>query len=116
MSFRDDVDALNARFLAASKRNDARGACADAYMDDAVLIAGPEPIRGLAAITTVIAESWKAGNVLKGMTTLIAEAEGNLGYSIGTVDSSGGQGIMLLVLKRAGGSGWKICAETYIAG
>ena len=33
MSFRDDVDALNARFLAASKRNDAPGACADAYVE-----------------------------------------------------------------------------------
>jgi ketosteroid isomerase-like protein len=80
MSFRDEVDGLNSRFLAASKRNDATGACADAYDDDAVFIAGPEPIRGRAAITTAIADAWKAGTVLNGMTTLVAEADGNMGY------------------------------------
>ena len=35
MSFRDDVDALNARFLAASKRDDATGACAVKRVDRA---------------------------------------------------------------------------------
>src|SRR5262245_46417639 len=115
MSFRDEVDALNARFLAASKRNDAEGACADAYVDDALLIAGPDPIRGRAAIAAAIGDSWKTGNVLRGMTTLVAEADGDMGYSIGTVDTSAGQGIMLLVLKKAAGRQWKICAEAYIA-
>ena len=115
MAFRNEVDALNDRFLAASKRNDAAGACADAYTDDAIFIAGPEPIRGRAAITAAIAESWRQGTVLKGMTTLTAEANENMGYAVGTVDSSAGQGIMLLVLKRDGGGSWKICAESYIA-
>ena len=36
MSFRDEVDALNTRFLATVKRHDAVGACADAYTEDAV--------------------------------------------------------------------------------
>jgi ketosteroid isomerase-like protein len=115
MSFRDEVDALNARFLAASERKDAVGACADAYTEDAVFIVGPEPIRGRAAITAAISQSREAGIVLKGMTTLIAEVDGNTGYTIGTVDTNVGPGIMLLVLRKAGGSPWKICAEAYIA-
>jgi len=84
MSFRDDVDALNERFLAASKRNDPVGACADAYTDDAVFVAGPEPIRGRTAITAAITDAWRSGNVLKGMTTLVAESHGDMGYTIGT--------------------------------
>ena len=115
MSFRNEVDALNDRFLAASKRNDAEGACADAYTNDAVFIAGPEPIHGRAAITAAIAEAWRQGAVLRGMTTIAAEASETMGYAVGTVDSSAGQGIMLLVLKRDGGGPWKICAESYIA-
>ena len=115
MSFRDEVDGLNARFLAASKRNDAAVACADAYQNDAILIAGPEPIRGRAAIREAIAGAWNAGTVLKGITTLAAEADGNIGYSIGTVDTNAGQGIMLLVLKRSDSGSWKITAEAYFA-
>ena len=115
MSFRDEVDGLNARFLAASNRNDAAIACADAYHNDAILIAGPEPIRGRAAITEAIAGSLNAGTVLKGITTLAAEADGNIGYSIGTVDTNTGQGLMLLVLKRGDSGSWKIAAEAYFA-
>jgi len=46
---------------------------------------------------------------------LSAEAEGNLGYAIETVESSAGAGIALLVLRRDGRGAWKVCAEAFIA-
>ena len=113
MSFRDEVDRFSLRFLAAMERNDAAGACADAYHEDAMLMAGPEPMRGRAAITAAIAGARKAGTVLKGITTLVAEADGNIGYTVATVDANTGQGIMLLALKRDGTGAWKISAEAY---
>lgn len=115
MSFRGEIDRLNAHFMAALDRNDAAGACADAYHDDAVLMAGPEPMRGRAAITAAIAGARKAGTVIKGITTLTAEADGNIGYTVATVDTNTGQGIMLLALKRDGTGPWKISAEAYFA-
>jgi ketosteroid isomerase-like protein len=115
MSFRDEVDGLNARFMAALERNDAAGACADAYHDDAMLMAGPEPLRGMTAITAAIAGARSAGTVIKGITTLTAEADGNIGYTVGTVDTNTGKGIMLLALKRDDAGAWKISAEAYFA-
>jgi len=114
MSFREEIDALNARFLSAVRRRDAAGACADAYTEDAVLLApGTEPVRGRAAITTAILGYWSAGFVPTGITTLSAEVDGSLGYAIETVESSSGAGIALLVVKREGGA-WKVCAEAFI--
>ena len=49
------------------------------------------------------------------MTTLVAEADGDIGYTIGTVETNTGQGIVLLALKRDDSGPWKISAEAYFA-
>jgi len=46
MSFREDVDALNTRFLEASQRRDAVGARAGLREGRGFLGAGTEPVRG----------------------------------------------------------------------
>ena len=49
------------------------------------------------------------------MATLVAEADGNIGYTVGTVDTNTGRGIMFLALKRDESDSWKISAEAYFA-
>jgi ketosteroid isomerase-like protein len=80
------------------------------------LAAGTEPVRGRAAITAAIAGYWDSGFVPLSITTLGAEADGNLGYAIETVEGSTGAGIALLVLKRDARGVWKVCAEAFIGG
>jgi len=104
MSIQEVVDALHTRFLEGFKRCDAIAATAD-YTEDAVfLAAGSEPVRGRAAIAAGLARLWESGFVEKGLTTLSAEADGNLGY----------MAFALLVLRRDQGK-WGICAEAFIA-
>jgi len=114
MSIREVVDALHTRFLEGFKRRDAIAATAG-YTEDAVfLAAGSEPVRGRAAIAAGFASLWESGFVEKGLTTLSAEADGNLGYAIEAVETSAGSGFTLLVLRRDWGK-WRICAEAFIA-
>jgi len=114
MSIREVVDALHTRFLEGFKRRDAIAATAG-YTEDAVfLAAGSEPVRGRAAIAAGLARLWESGVVEKGLTTLSAEADGNLGYAIEAVETSAGNGYALLVLRRERGK-WGICAEAFIA-
>ena len=72
-------------------------------------------VRGRAAITAAIAGARNAGTVIEGITTLTAEADGNIGYTVGTVNTNTGRGIMLLALKRDESGSWKISAEAYFA-
>ncbi len=112
MSFREEVDALHTRYLDAFKRRDAVGGAAG-YTEDAVYLIGGEPVRGRAAIAAAIADYWNSGVVEKGITTLTAEADGNLGYAIEAVETTAGNGVALLVLKRDGRGRWGICAEAF---
>jgi uncharacterized protein (TIGR02246 family) len=65
MSFREEVDALDARYLDAPKRRDAVGAAAG-YTEDAVyLAAGSEPVRGRAAIAAAFSDLWNTGVVME---------------------------------------------------
>jgi len=112
MSFREAVDRLHAQYLDAFRRRDAVGAAAG-YTEDAVYLTGGEPVRGRAAIAAAVAAYWKSGVVEKGLTTLSAEAEGNLGYVLETVETSAGKGTALLVLRRDGQGRWGICAEAF---
>jgi ketosteroid isomerase-like protein len=114
MSIREVVDALHTRFLEGFKRRDAIAATAD-YTEDAVfLAAGSEPVRGRAAIAAGLASLWESGFVEKSLTTLSADADGDLGYVIEAVETSAGSGFALLVLRRGRGK-WGICAEAFIA-
>lgn len=112
MAFREAVDALHAQYLDAFGRRDAVGAAAG-YTEDAVYLTGGEPVRGRAAIAAAVAAYWDSGVVEKGLTTLSAEAEGNLGYVLETVETSAGKGMALLVLRRDAQGRWGICAEAF---
>ena len=112
MSFREAVDRLHAQYLDAFRRRDAVGAAAG-YTEDAVYLTGGEPVRGRSAIAAAVAAYWDSGVVEKGLTTLSAEAEGNLGYVLETVETSAGKGMALLVLRRDGQGRWGICAEAF---
>jgi ketosteroid isomerase-like protein len=114
MSFRDEVEALDARYLDGCQRRDA-AAATGGYTEDAVYLAGgSEPARGRAATGAGLAALWSAGVVDRRITVLSAEAEGNLGYAIEEIETSVGKGFALLVLRRDGQGRWAICAEAFV--
>jgi uncharacterized protein (TIGR02246 family) len=113
MTFREAVEALDARYLDASKRHDATGAAAGFTEDGVYLEAGSEPVHGRAAIAAALAALWKSGIEDTGTTILKAEADGNFGYAIASVETSKGSGMCLRVLRRDRGR-WGICAEAFI--
>lgn len=114
MSFRDEVEALDGRYLDGCRRRDAVAATGG-YTEDAVYLAsGSEPARGPAATGAGLAALWDAGVVDKRITILKAEAAGNLGYAIEEIETSVGKGFALLVLRRDGQGRWAICAEAFV--
>lgn len=114
MTFRDEVGALDKRYLDGCKRRDA-GAATGGYAEDAVYLAsGSEPAHGRAATEAGLAALWKAGVVDERITVLRAETEGNLGYAIEEIETSVGKGFALLVLRRDAQGKWAICAEAFV--
>jgi ketosteroid isomerase-like protein len=97
----------------ASKRRDAIGAAAGFTEDGIYLEAGSEPVRGRAAIAATFAALWKSGVEDTGTTILKAEADGNLGYAVASVETNKGSSMCLRVLRRDRGR-WGICAEAFI--
>lgn len=115
MSFREDIDAMNAQFVADWRRHDA-AACAAVYTEDATYLAtGIDPAHGRAAIQATFSAAMEAGFELTRLTTASAETDGTLGYVVQTFESNAGGGTILLVFKRDGQGAWKVCAEAGIA-
>ncbi len=114
MAFRDEVEALLARYLAASARRDAAGAAA-VFTEDAVyLAAGSAPMRGRAAIAADFAAMFESGVADTSATIVSAEGEGDLGYAIQSVATGAGTAFSLLVYRRDGQGSWGICAEAFV--
>jgi len=102
MSFREDIDAMNAQFVADWEQHDA-AACAAVYTEDATSLAsGIDPAQGRAAIRATFAAAMEAGY-------------GTLGYVVQSFESNAGGGTILLVFRRDGQGAWKVCAEAGVA-
>ena len=115
MSFREDIDAMNAQFVADWEQHDA-AACAAVYTEDATYLAsGIDPAQGRAAIRATFAAAMEAGYELTRLTTTSAESDGALGYAVQSFESNAGGGTILLVFRRDGQGAWKVCAEAGVA-
>jgi len=115
MAFRDHVAALEARFLEAFGRGDAK-ACTDVYTEDAVyLVPGREPVCGRSAIEAVNAQDIASGLQITRLTAFRTEASGDLGYALETYSSSAGDGTAMLAYRRDAAGEWRICAEAFLA-
>lgn len=114
MAFRDDVAALEARFLEAYHRRDA-ASCAEVYTEDAVyMVPGKEPVRGRSAIEAATAEDITNGLQLTRLTAFYTEASGDLGYALETFGSSAGDGTAMLAYRRDESGKWRISAEAFL--
>jgi ketosteroid isomerase-like protein len=114
MTFRDDVEALEAQFLEAFGRGDAVAA-ADVYTDDAVyMVPSKEPARGRDAIVAVNAEDLASGLKITRLTAFRTESSGGLGYALETYSSSDGDGLAMLTYRRDARGAWRICAEALL--
>jgi len=114
MAFQDQVAALEARFLEAYQRGDA-AASVDVYTDDAVfLMPGRTAVRGRKAIEAVTAEDIASGLKISRMTAFRAEQAGDLGYVLETLDTSAGNFMTMLALRRDDSGTWRVCAEAIV--
>lgn len=114
MVFRDEVVALEGRFLVAYQRGDAT-ASAEVYTEDAVyLTAGKPPLRGRQAIEAVTAQDIASGLKIEQLTPFHTEASGDLGYVLETFSSSAGDGTTMLALRRGKDGVWRISAEAIL--
>lgn len=115
MAFRDEVIALEARFLEAYQRGDA-AASAGVYTDDAVyMVPGMAPVHGRGAIEAATARDIASGLKITRLTAFHTEASGDLGYALETYSSSAGDGTAMLTYRRDAGGAWRICAEAFLA-
>jgi len=109
--FRNEVDAISARFLGAFRRGDAR-ACSELYTEDAVLLFHRSPpIRGRVEIAAAFQVSIDAGTVINGLTTLHAEADSRIGYAIQSVHTNRGEGAVLVAMRCDEDGNWLVCSE-----
>jgi ketosteroid isomerase-like protein len=115
MSFRDEVQSQNEKFMAAYKRGDA-AACADDFCTDDIVFYAPgeKPRAGRSAMQVYFAENMKNGYQLNSLATVKAESNGPIGYAVVTYDGSEGTGTILMALKQDDRGGWKACAEMFI--
>lgn len=116
MSFREEVDAINARFHDAFNKRDAAGVAADYAEDCLWMFNSKEPVRGRAAIQKAYGESIAGGLKLKSLKTVHAEMKGQLGYSVLTYETNEGAGTSLGIYRRDKNGNLVICAESITTG
>jgi ketosteroid isomerase-like protein len=114
MDFRDQVAALEARYLDAYHRRDA-APCADVYTEDAIyLVPDQDPVRGRKAIAEATAREIASGLQLKRLEAFHTESSGDLGYALENFSSSVGDGTVMLAYRRDKRGAWLICAEAFL--
>jgi ketosteroid isomerase-like protein len=114
MSFREELDAVSKRYVDDFIRGDA-AACASAYAEDGEMHHSlHERDRGRAAIETGVSKLMANGVTVTKLTTIWADASGDLGCAIQTFDSTAGAGMVMLALKRDGGGAWKVIREVMV--
>lgn len=111
LTFRNELDALLARFVGNYKRRDAQ-ACAEAYADDAVLLLpNAPPVRGKTEIAAALQAGMDGGLEIDGLTVERSEADGRIGYALHSVQSGQVSGTVSLVLRRDDNGLWRIVCE-----
>ena len=114
LTFRNQLDALSAKFVADYRRGDSI-ACTDAFTKDGLLLLpNVAPIRGRTEIAAALTASMDGGLQVSGITTKESGADEKYGYAIQTVHTSRGDQIVMLALRCDHGI-WRVCAEAVMA-
>jgi ketosteroid isomerase-like protein len=114
MSFRDELETVSKRYVENFIRGDA-AACASAYAEDGEKHHSlHKRDRGRAAIEAGFSKLMADGVTVTKLTTIWADASGDLGCAIQTFDSAAGARIVMLALKREDGGAWKVIREVMV--